>query len=47
MYTRSVWDLGLNVRHIDFVARQNDADIVIRLQDILTGIGQPIEQFFI
>jgi len=23
-YTRSVWDLGLNVRHIDFMARRND-----------------------
>ncbi len=34
-YTRSVWDLGLNVRHIYFVARQNDG-IVVLLQDILT-----------
>ncbi len=25
VYTHSVWDLGLNVRHIYFMARQNDA----------------------
>ncbi len=25
-YTHSVWDLGLNVRHIYFMARQNDAE---------------------
>jgi len=23
-YTRGAWDLGVNVRHIDFMARRND-----------------------
>jgi len=25
VYTRSVWDLGLNVHHINFMAKRNDA----------------------